>query len=345
MDEERTNEGLVVSGSANERLEEMLGCFSAARIPWCILSPFERCVLQRSLQVGLCGLLLLLPVWAAQAQTAGSGDKTAAANGEAIPEDPLTAISRELDNPISTTTNLNIRTTTYWLSIVENRTQRVEQTIELEPLFPFQLTDWLWLMTKPKINVLDSKPFKNDGEIDRSIGVGDFQLPVVLSPAAEHWIFGTGPTFVFPTATSDQLGDGKWEMGPAAVVGYRSSRFLAAVFAQQWWSYGGSMFRNDVSKFNAQYFLYYYLDHGWSIGMSPTIQVNWKDAKSQQLTLPIGLGVGKALKFGESIVFKVGVEFDYMVIRPDNYGQRMSLQFKLTPVLPEPHHGPIFGGL
>ena len=253
-------------------------------------------------------------------------------------------MNRELDNPISTTTNFNLRTETYWLAIVENRTQRVEQTIELKPLFPFQLTDTFWLMTRPKINLLDSKPFDNNGEIDRSIGVGDLQVPVVLVPSAEHWMLGTGPSFVFPTATSDQLGDGKWEVGPAAVVGYRSSRFLAAVFAQQWWSTGGSMFRKDVSKFNAQYYLDYYFDDGWSLGMSPTIVVNWKDAKSQQLTLPIGLGVGKVLKLGENIIFKVGAEFDYMVIRPDNYGQRMLLEFKLTPVLPELHHGPIFGG-
>jgi len=332
-----------VSRSAKEGLDKELACVPARKISWRI-SPAHR-VLQPSLQVGLCGFLLLLPVWAAQGQTAGPGDKTAAASGAATAEDQLTTLSRELDNPISTTTNFNIRTATYWLSIVENQTERVEQTIELEPLFPFQLTDFLWLMTRPKINLLDSKPFKNDGEIDRSIGVGDLQVPLLLVPSAEHWMFGTGPTFVFPTATSDQLGDGKWEVGPAAVLGYRSSRFLAAVFAQQWWSYGGSMFRKDVSKFNAQYFLSYYLDDGWSIGMSPTIQVNWKDAKSQQLTLPIGLGVGKVLKFGESITFKVGVEFDYMVIRPDNYGQQMKLEFKLTPVLPELHHGPIFGGL
>ena len=296
----------------------------------------------RGFHVALASVLLLLPFCSVEAQTAGPTDGTAATN--AIPVDELTAVSRELENPISTTTNLNLRTTTYWLSIVENRTQRVEQTIELEPLFPFQLTDAFWVMTRPKINLLDSKPFKNDGEIDRSIGVGDLQIPIAIVPSAEHWLFGTGPTLILPTATSDQLGDGKWEVGPAAVLGYRSSRFLAAVFAQQWWSFAGSMFRKDVSKFNAQYFLDYFLSDGWSIGMSPTIQVNWKDAKSQQLTLPIGLGVGKVLKFGENIVFKLGVEMDYMVIRPDNYGQRMSLQFKFTPVLPELHHGPIFGG-
>ncbi|HTF36147.1 MAG TPA: hypothetical protein VK714_20890 [Myxococcota bacterium] len=293
----------------------------------------------------MCALFVLLAVAPAQGQAVDPQDGKPSAGAAANRgDDPLTAIDRELTNPASTTTNFNLRTTTYWLSAVEFRTQRVEQTIEVEPLFPFQLTDSLWLLTKPKISLLDSKPYDNNGEIDRSIGVGDLQVPLILVPSAEHWLFGTGPTFVLPTATSDQLGDGKWQVGPAAVVGYRSSRWLAAVFAQQWWSFAGSMFRKDVSKFNAQYFLSYFLDDGWSIGMSPTIQVNWKDAKSQQLTLPVGLGVGKVLKFGDRIALKLGVEMDYMVIRPDNFGQRMSLQFKLTPVLPELHHGPIFGG-
>jgi hypothetical protein len=298
----------------------------------------------RRLSPALFALALLLPWEAALGQTTDPQDTTSPSTASADSHDKLLTINRELDNPISTTTNFNLRTTTYWLSIVENQTERVEQTIELEPLLPLQLADWLWIMTRPKINIFDSKPFDNNGEIDRSIGVDDLQVPVVLVPSAEHWMFGTGPTFVFPTATSEQLGDGKYEVGPAAVVGYRSSRFLVAVFAQQWWSTGGSMFRKDVSKFNAQYFYGYYLDDGWSLGASPTIMVNWKDAKSQQLTLPIGFGVGKVLKFGENIVFKLGVEFDYMVIRPDNYGQQMKLEFKLTPVLPELHHGPIFGG-
>jgi len=312
-----------------------------------VLTPALRCKIDRRSFAGLCALVVLLAVSSAQGQSADPQNGIPSAGAAAdTGDDPLTAIDRELTNPISTTPNFNLRTTTYWLSIVEYRTQRVEQTIEAEPLLPLQLTDWLWLMTRPKINLLDSKPFNNSAEmeIDRSIGVGDLQIPVVLVPSAEHLIFGTGPTFVLPTATSDQLGDGKWEVGPAAVVGYRSARFLAAVFAQQWWSFAGSVFRDDVSKFNAQYFLTYFLPEGWSIGMSPTIMVNWKDAKSQQLTLPVGFGVGKVLKLGESITFKLGVEFEYMVIRPNNFGQRMSLQFKLTPVLPELHRGPIFGG-
>lgn len=299
----------------------------------------------RRSRAGLCALFILFPVASAIGQTAAPSDGTAGAGATTNPaDDPLTAIDRELTNPISTTTNFNLRSTTYWLSVVELHTQRIEQVVEAEPLFPLQLSDRLWLMTRPKISLLDSKPFKDGEDLDRAIGVGDLQVPIVLVPSAEHWLFGAGPTFVLPTATSDQLGDGKWEVGPAAVVGYRSSRFLAAVFAQQWWSFAGSMFRKDVSEFNAQYFLTYFLPDGWSIGMSPTIKVNWKDAKSQQLTLPVGLGVGKVLKFGESIALKLGVEMDYMVIRPDNFGQRMSLEFKLTPVLPALHHGPLFGG-
>jgi hypothetical protein len=315
-----------------------------SRVPWRVLSFVEHRAMHRGLHAALCALLVLLLVGSAQGQTAGPTDQTATASGGANPADELTRISREIENPVSTTTNFSLRSTTYWLSVVEFRTQRIEQVLQVQPLFPLQLSDSLWLMTRPKISLLDSKPFNNSGEIDRSIGVGDLQIPLVLVPSAEHWIFGVGPTFVLPTATSDQLGDGKWEVGPAAGAGYRSSRWLAAVFAQQWWSFAGSVFRKDVSKFNAQYFLSYFLRDGWSVSISPTIIVDWKAAKSQQLTLPVGLGVGKVLKFGESIAINLGVEMDYMVIRPDNFGQRMSLQFKLTPVLPELHHGPIFGG-
>ena len=36
-----------------------------------------------------------------------------------------------------------------------------------------------------------------------------------LSPAKPHkLIWGVGPTFVIPTATADQLGQGKFSLGP-----------------------------------------------------------------------------------------------------------------------------------
>src|SRR5215472_16188089 len=95
-----------------------------------------------------CALGTLLVVASAQAQAADPDDTTPSSTATAnTGDEALLRVNRELDNPISTTTNLNLRTTTYWLSIVENRTQRVEQTIELEPLFPLQLTDFLWFMT------------------------------------------------------------------------------------------------------------------------------------------------------------------------------------------------------
>ena len=151
-----------------------------------------------------------------------------------------------------------------------------------------------------------------------------------------------GPTFVFPTATRDSLGDGKWESGPAAVLGYRSRDWLVAAFAQQFWSFAGSGLRKNVSELKVQYLLTRYLRHGWSVGMSPTVEVDWKARQGQQLTFPVGFGVGKTLELPAGPAFQVELQFQYMAVHPDRFGREMNVQLTLTPVLPEPLKRPLF---
>jgi len=58
-------------------------------------------------------------------------------------------------------------------------------------------------------------------------------LAEVVSPAhSGPWLLGAGPSFIFPTAHSDFTGDGKWQLGPAVVVGYLTDKFLVGAFAQ-----------------------------------------------------------------------------------------------------------------
>jgi hypothetical protein len=41
------------------------------------------------------------------------------------------------------------------------------------------------------------------GQFERAAGLGDLALLELLSPAhSGNWVLGTGPTFIFPTATS-----------------------------------------------------------------------------------------------------------------------------------------------
>src|SRR5262249_1937911 len=63
------------------------------------------------------------------------------------------------------------------------------------------------------------------------------------------------------------------------------------------------------------------------------VTVDWKASGGNQLNFPIGLGVGKLFKFGKLPV-KFTLEFDYSVVKPDDFSQRWLIRFQMIPVLP-----------
>ena len=54
------------------------------------------------------------------------------------------------------------------------------------------------------------------------------------------------------------------------------------------------------------------------------------------------MGAGRVVKLGKLLV-KFAFEAQYMPIHPDEFGQRWNLQLKLSPVLPKPIKGKLFG--
>ena len=98
--------------------------------------------------------------------------------------------------------------------------------------------DWK-LIVRPQFTLVDDTPYTSQGEVLRTTGVGDTNLDIVLSPELGPWLLALGPTFVFPTANLDQTGKGKWQAGPAGVLGYRRPSWLAVLIAEQWWSFAG----------------------------------------------------------------------------------------------------------
>ena len=50
-------------------------------------------------------------------------------------------------------------------------------------------------------------------------------------------MWGLGPTFQFPTASTDFTGSDQWSAGPAAYLGWIGEERLMRVFPKQWWSY------------------------------------------------------------------------------------------------------------
>lgn len=271
-------------------------------------------------EIALIGLLGLLTVMRASAQT--TDDKS------------LNEVNKQLSNPISSIWALQLQENSYWL----NKPERNAANLQFQPVLPLALTDDWNLITRPVFQVMNSSPYVNEsGNLHRVTGFGDTILATMLSPSpklAGPWLLGLGPSFIFPTASNSRLGQNKWQLGPAGVVGYLGGKWIAGVFPQQWFSVGGPGLQT-VSQMNIQYFFQYFPGGGWGIGTSPNMLVNWYANKSgNEITFPIGLQISKVIKIGPLPV-KLAVQGQYMPVHPDVFGQKWNLQFAVTPVIPK----------
>lgn len=216
--------------------------------------------------------------------------------------------------------------------------ERWSYNLNFQPVLPLRLTENWNLITRPLFPVLAGVdvPEPSGGGVNwtEKGGFGDLVLVSLLSPkSGEGLLWGVGPTFIFPTASDSALGQGKWQAGPAAVVLYLGKEWIVGALAQQWWSFAGDSNRPDTSQANIQYFIQYLLPDHWQVGLAPNVTVNWKADSGNKLNFPIGLGVGKLVRFGKLPV-KFTVEIDYSVVKPDDFSQRWLIRFQVIPVLP-----------
>ena len=152
------------------------------------------------------------------AQAAGaSGTPATAAGAEPEAEgQSVTEVNKQLSNPVSTLWSFSMQFNNYQL--VNNQWN---YDMQFQPVLPVSLTkDWN-LITRPVIPLYNSVPVPTGtGTFNQNTGLGDTILLEMFSPAnTGPWLLGAGPTFIFPTATNKYTGQGKWQSGPAAVVG------------------------------------------------------------------------------------------------------------------------------
>ena len=284
-------------------------------------------------------LALILPA-AASAQTSGSpAPEPAMHDGKSIAE-----VAKQLNNPVADLWALNFQFNRYYLQgDVTDRT-REQDVLNFQPVLPIHLTKEWNLITRPVIPFVFSTPDFEPGKgWDETSGIGDVAVVSLLSPAKlkDGFIWGAGPTFIFPTATNDALGQGKYQAGPAAVGLYMGKDWIFGTLAQQWWSFAGDGDRESTSQANIQYFIQYLFGDHWQIGMTPNILIDWKEDQKNRFTVPVGLGIGKLVMIGPLPV-KFTAEVDYMAIHPDDFGQHWGVRFQMIPVLPELFKGTLF---
>lgn len=130
-------------------------------------------------------------------------------------------------------------------------------------------------------------------------GLGDMVPTFFLSPAKPHkLIWGLGPAFTLPTATSTVLGQGKLSLGPSFVALAQPGKWTLGDLVNNVWSIAGSGSRPAVNQMLNQYFITYQLGSGWYVTSSPIITANWKAESGKVWTVPFGGGVGRVTKIG-----------------------------------------------
>lgn len=208
-----------------------------------------------------------------------------------------------------------------------------------QPVLTFDLNKDLRLVTRPVVPIYSSPYQSGISDVKYKAGLGDAEFMAMLTPGGSQssgFIFGAGPTAIFPSATDKELGNGKWQMGPALAALYMDEKWVVGVFPQQWWSFAGDASRKDVSLTKAQYFLWYSPAPTWQVGMAPNIIVDWMQPKAEnRWTVPVGLGVSKMTVLG-NLPVKFSVEADYSVIRPRTIpGNEWTFKLTITPILPK----------
>jgi hypothetical protein len=271
------------------------------------------------------------------AQAAGrESEKTAAAPAEDQEKASLTEINKQLSNPVTSFWSLTFQFNNYSL---EN--DHWNHNMQFQPVLPISLTkDWN-LINRPVIPVYNSAPHPiGAGRFRQTTGFGDLADVEMVSPSdSGPWLLAMGPSFIFPTG-SMFTGQGHYQAGPAAVLGYLTKDYIVGVFPQQWWSVDGGS-RKAVSQMNLQPFFAYFISEGWSVGYSGNVLANWHASAGDVWTLPLGLALSKVQKLG-ILPVKFALAGQYMPVHPGEFGQEWNIQLVITPVIPKLFKGTIF---
>ena len=212
------------------------------------------------------------------------------------------------------------------------------------PLYGGEGEEWK-LITRPTVPILFSQPVpKGFDQFDGEGGLGDIQLPMLVSPPTGSWLLGVGPTWLFPSATRNAFGRDNWGVGPAAVVGYKTKEWTAGVFPQYTFGIGGSYDddKRKASYLSMLYFFIYNLPDAWQIGMNPTISYDHKATSGNKWNVPIGLIAAKTTRIGK-VPVKLQLGIEYSVVNQDDFGQRAQLKLNIIPVIDSLIQNPVFG--
>ena len=203
-----------------------------------------------------------------------------------------------VENPVSGIIRLPVANAT---EFVVPPNKRVINAFVVAPIVPVLFKNGWSIITRTTIPAIVTVPFASDAvppSNGRTTGFGEISLEVLghkmlRGKKDQFYDIAWGPFAGFPTASDDFLGTGRWRLGPELVLALSARRWVTILVARNLWSVGEPRGRADVNRLVMEYFLFYNLPKLFYLLYETTITTNWEEARGNQWTVPIGIGVGR----------------------------------------------------
>lgn len=198
--------------------------------------------------------------------------------------------------------------------------------LNIQPVWPFSIGSQWNLITRTifPLASVDDVPAGADES-----GLGDILQSFFFSPKAPvgGWIMGAGPVLLYPTASDDVLGGGKWGAGPTFVGLRQVGPWTYGMLANHVWSFAGDDDRAEISSTFLQPFVAYVTGTMTTVSLNTESSYNWE---SEQWSVPLNLAVAQMLKAGLlPLSLQAGVRYwaESPDGGPEDFGFRAAVTF------------------
>ena len=255
--------------------------------------------------------------------------------GTRTDEEPL---SEQVTDPLAYLTQVQIKdiyTPAEYGTNAQPNTVQIRSIFSIRPFWPIPFEQLIRMTIK-----IDTTP---DGKgASTTTAYDDMQLLDLFAmpwpnSRQTHFLWGLGPYFIFPTSSSNLLGQGAWQMGPAAGFSYRGiPRLNIAGLLQQATSFAYTSSRSvPVTSLSFQPILTYQLGGGWAVKSSDaTWTFNLRHNTST--TMPLSAGLGKVWKLSNDYAVDTAVSGEWMIYRQfSSQTEQFTLNFTLSLLMPD----------
>lgn len=242
------------------------------------------------------------------------------------------SLAKAAQNPIADMISVPLQ---YNINFDTGPLDGTQHLLNIQPVYPISLNSEWNLITRTIVPVI-SQPAFAAGQ-DREFGIGDIQFSTFFSPkqAVGGWVWGAGVIAQLNSATNDRLGQGAWGLGPTAVALHLGKTWVYGALVNNVWSVSTDAGRPRVNQMLLQPFVNYnFSDHpGRYLSFSPIITANWEAESGQRWVVPLGIGIGQIMKFGQQPVNLQAGAY-YNVERPD-YASRWQVRLQMQFLFPK----------